>query len=131
MCLDRRNQRPLTSIFYRRYLTPEARDRYTQLERPVRPTAITHEMLSLAILFAACAASAIAQSTTTLPATSANTTVTATVLIGTLTTGLAASVVSASACGDTTYVFECTDTLACSDLPPVRWALDSLPWSRE
>ncbi|KAK1055191.1 hypothetical protein LTR12_015401 [Friedmanniomyces endolithicus] len=75
-------------------------------------------MLSHAILFAGCAASAIAQSTTALPATSGNTMATATVLIGTLTTGLAASVVSASACGDTTYVFECTDTLACSDLPP-------------
>jgi len=88
-------------------------------------------MLSHAILFAACAASAIAQSTTTPPASSGNTMATATVLIGTVTTGLAASVVSASACGDTTYVFECTDTLACSDIPAVRWALDSLPWSRE
>ena len=70
-------------------------------------------MLSQTLFIAACVVGALAQSTTSAASQNADT-ATATVLIGSVTSGLAGSVVSAAPCGDTTYAFTCTDTDACS-----------------
>lgn len=72
-------------------------------------------MLSQALVLAACALGAVAQSTTTMASASAVNTATATLLVGSATTGLAASVIAADSC-DTTYNLVCTDTAACSGI---------------
>ncbi|KAK5715341.1 hypothetical protein LTR17_016775 [Elasticomyces elasticus] len=74
-------------------------------------------MWSQTTLLAACAVGALAQSTTTLAQVSSASTAMATVLIGTVTSGLEASVVDADACGGTTYAFTCTDSRECSAAP--------------
>ncbi|KAK3066932.1 hypothetical protein LTR53_016496 [Teratosphaeriaceae sp. CCFEE 6253] len=73
-------------------------------------------MRSQILLCAAAAAGAFAQSTTTLATSAAGTTATATVLIGTITGGLAGSIVSADGCA-TTYAFSCTDSAECGAAP--------------
>jgi len=75
-------------------------------------------MLSKIYLLAACiagataAAGAMSQTPTAQASGTANT-ASATILAGSLTTGMAASVISAGSC-ETTYQLVCTDANACS-----------------
>ncbi|KAK4555321.1 hypothetical protein LTR86_007618 [Recurvomyces mirabilis] len=72
-------------------------------------------MFPQALLFSLCALSASAQLTTSRTAsasTEAETTVTL-LALGSVTSGLAGSVVAATPCGETTYALTCTDTDVC------------------
>ncbi|KAK1822750.1 hypothetical protein LTR12_002889 [Friedmanniomyces endolithicus] len=69
-----------------------------------------HPSFSFLVL---CAASALAQQTTTAPGMiPSSNSATATLLAGRITAGLAGSIVSANPCA-TTYAFACTDTAVC------------------
>jgi len=65
------------------------------------------------LLAAACAGGVRAQSTTSAASMNDSNTSSAIILVGSLTTGFAVSIVSADAC-DTTYQLVCTDSIICS-----------------
>lgn len=70
-------------------------------------------MFRQVLLAAACAAGVLAKSTISAASINDSNTSSATILIGSLTTGFAASIVSADAC-DTTYQIVCTDSTVCN-----------------